>query len=187
MPDLSRREFLTRSWQRSRRAHLRWLRPPFALDEAAFTAACTRCGACIEACPKGVIFALGEALGGDLAGTPALSLVQRGCALCDDAPCAAACETGALHRETGEDGRPAPFPPLALCRIARESCIAFQGPECGACASLCPVPGALVLEGGTRPAIDPERCLGCALCREACVTEPKSITIHPPEPPENAG
>ncbi len=34
----------------------RWIRPPFALGELEFLLACTRCGACIAACPTGSSF-----------------------------------------------------------------------------------------------------------------------------------
>ena len=55
---------------------------------------------------------------------------------------------------------------------------AYNGPECGACAHVCPVPGALSWEGGLRPVIDQSICTGCALCREACITNPKSVDIR---------
>ena len=60
----------------------RWLRPPYALPELDFLLACTRCDACIDACPQRVIFALPARCGVAAAGTPALDLSHRGCALC---------------------------------------------------------------------------------------------------------
>ncbi|MEE8435675.1 MAG: hypothetical protein V3S64_12885, partial [bacterium] len=57
------------------------------------------------------------------------------------------------------------------------SCLPFQGPECGVCVSVCPVPGAIALEG-TLPRIDLEHCTGCALCRRACIVSPSAITVH---------
>lgn len=108
-----------------------------------------------------------------MVGTPALDLSHRGCHLCEDWPCVAVCEPGALVLP--QEPEPAP-PRLAAARIDTNSCLPYAGPECGACAHACPVPGALTWQG-PKPSIDPEVCTGCALCREACITEPKSITI----------
>lgn len=47
----------------------RYLRPPGAIDEAAFLLACTRCGDCAKACPTGVIKFL-DASSGAAVGTP---------------------------------------------------------------------------------------------------------------------
>jgi ferredoxin-type protein NapG len=58
--------------------------PPYAQDELAFLLACTRCGACVTACPHGVIFPLAPRLGITVAGTPALDLLHKGCHLCED-------------------------------------------------------------------------------------------------------
>ena len=76
----------------------RWIRPPYALAELDFLLACTRCGNCIEACPHGVIFPLSARLGGQVAATPALDLLHKGCHLCEDWPCVVACDAGALKR-----------------------------------------------------------------------------------------
>ena len=158
----------------------RWLRPPYALDELEFLLACTRCGECIAACPHQVIFPLSTRLGAQVAATPALDLLRKGCHLCEDWPCVTACEPGALKRPSPEEedaDTPPALPRLARASIDEGRCLPYSGPECGACDSACPVPGALVWEQW-KPRIDPERCTGCALCREACITEPKAIDIR---------
>lgn len=153
----------------------RWVRPPYALAELEFLLACTRCGACTEACPHHVVFALSVSLGADVAGTPALDLLRRGCHLCDDWPCVAACEPGALTRErAGPEG--VGLPVLARVSIDTGSCLPYLGPECGACKGSCPVPGALAWEM-EHPVIVDGLCTGCALCREACILEPKAIGV----------
>lgn len=154
-----------------------WVRPPYALDELDFLLACNRCGACTGACPYGVVFPLPLSRGARVAGTPALDLLHKGCRLCEDWPCVAACETGALKRPSTEDGEVAPLPEIATARVDSGKCLPYLGPECGACQNTCPVSGAMVWESG-KPRIDSVRCLGCALCREACILEEKAISIH---------
>jgi ferredoxin-type protein NapG len=152
----------------------RWLRPPFALAELEFLLACTRCDRCVEACTYGVLFKLPARLGLQVVGTPAMDLLARGCRMCRDWPCVGACEPGALQLPDG-NGSPPEHPKLALVRIDPNACLPYSGPECGACADSCPV-SALVWEDA-RPVIDEERCTGCALCREACIVEPKAVKV----------
>ena len=161
-----------------------WLRPPFAVNELDFLLDCTRCDACIEACPHQVLFRLPGRHGLEAAGTPAMDLLVRGCRLCEDWPCVKACDPGVLKLpETEEDatppGVPPPLPKLAHVRIDPEACLPYLGTECGACRDSCPVPGALLWEG-TKPVIDPELCTGCALCREACIVEPNAVLLAAP-------
>ncbi len=159
-----------------------WIRPPFALDELDFLLRCTRCDKCLEACPHDVLFALPARTGHHAAGTPAMNLLQKGCHMCAGWPCAAACESEALKLpEAGVDRPPDP-PKFAVAKIDQTACLPYSGPECGACAGSCPVPGALNWEGGVRPVIDRERCTGCALCREACIADPKAIRISALDP-----
>jgi ferredoxin-type protein NapG len=156
----------------------RWIRPPFAIVEIDFLLACTRCGACTEACPHGVVFALPNRLGPAFAGTPALDLLNRGCHLCDAWPCVAACEPDALRHHPGlADGGEQILPKLAVARIDADRCLPYRGPECGACEGSCPVPGALRLNG-ERPVIDEDVCIGCGLCREVCIVEPKAVMLR---------
>jgi ferredoxin-type protein NapG len=155
-----------------------WIRPPYARPELEFLLACTRCDKCIEACPYDVLFRLPAKLGRQVDGTPAMDLLNRGCHLCEDWPCVEACEPQALKRPDA-DSKPdgAPLVRLARARINVEICLPYLGPECGACAHSCPVPGALEWEGGLRPVINAEKCTGCALCREACILDPKAVEI----------
>ena len=164
-----------------------WLRPPFAIGELDFLLKCTRCSACIDACPHQVIFPLPMARGGDVAGTPALDLLNKGCHLCSDWPCVNACETGALsvvaQAPSGDEAESALQSPVALepdfklseVRIDSTRCLPYLGPECGACQGSCPV-SALIWQDN-KPSIDPNRCVGCALCREACITDPKAVSV----------
>lgn len=155
-----------------------WIRPPFALPELDFLLACTRCNACIEACPHDVIFPLAARLGADVVNTPALDLLKKGCHLCEDWPCVNACEAKALVLSEDEQANKSQFKinKFANAEIDEGLCLPFSGPECGACISACPVEGALILEH-EKPVIEQEICVGCALCRDACVVEEKAIVI----------
>lgn len=162
-----------------------WFRPPFAVAEMDFLPDCTRCDECIAACEHEVLFKLPVRYGVEVAGTPALDLLNKGCHLCVDWPCVTVCDPGVLVLPDHDEGDEVEPPKLAVVSIVEDTCLPFSGPECGACASSCPVPGALTWQGGVKPIIDEGLCTGCALCRESCITAPKSIDIavfiHPVE------
>ena len=67
----------------------RYLRPPGAIPEIGFLAACTRCGACIDVCPVHAVLKA-PAAAGFAAGTPFLDPKIQACVVCDDIPCARA-------------------------------------------------------------------------------------------------
>ena len=167
-----------------RQRALRWIRPPYALDELEFLLACTRCNKCIEACPHHVIFPLPARLGAQVACTPAMDILNKGCHLCDDWPCVSTCEPGALSQPEVSGDNVVPLPRIALAEINKNTCLPYNGPECGACASSCPVPGTLLWRG-ERPYINTDTCTGCGLCREACIVQPRAIdikSVHLPSP-----
>ena len=62
----------------------RWIRPPWARPELEFMLACSRCEACIQACPHKVLYPLPARYGADVAQTPALDVLDGGCHLCED-------------------------------------------------------------------------------------------------------
>lgn len=152
----------------------RYLRPPGAVPELEFLAACTRCGKCTEVCPPGAIRPL-PARAGLAAGTPAIDATVQPCTVCHDIPCAAACPTGALLvPERGWDGYA-----MARLELVPETCIAFHGIDCGICARVCPIgTDAIALDDAGRPIIRAEGCVGCGVCVRACVTTPRSLTLQ---------
>lgn len=151
-------------------------RPPGALPEAAFLAACTRCGECSAVCPVHAITKLPPAAG-LAAGTPVLDVAVTACIMCDGMPCAAACPTPALE-----------VPPwgwrdakVAQVEIDASRCITYRDVECGICARVCPVgEDALKMDDRGRPVIG-AACTGCGQCLNACVTTPTSLVARPLE------
>ena len=185
----------------------RFIRPPFAIAEPDFLARCSRCQNCVDACPHETVFPLSTKLDSQYVNTPALDLVHTACHLCAEWPCVIACETGALEFpdmtkldemdgeepvgdspegvESIEIVLPVSFPDPAQARLAQieidESvCLPFSGPECGACGSVCPIPDAIIWDM-SKPQINTDKCTGCALCVEICITHPKAILIKPLE------
>ncbi len=151
-----------------------YFRPPGALREVAFIAACTRCGDCIDVCPVDAIIKA-PASAGLAAGTPLIDPETQPCTVCADMPCAEVCPTDAL---TPPEGLWSGYR-MATLELVPERCIAFQGVECGVCARSCPVgETALALDDGGRPVLKEEGCVGCGVCVRACVTAPSSLKLE---------
>ena len=161
----------------SRVSQRRYDRPPGALPEVAFLAACTRCGECVKICPpKAIITAPTDA--GLAAGTPYIDARFQPCTVCPDMPCVTACPTGALTLPPGGWSGYR----LGSLKLDPDRCIAFHGTACGVCARHCPVgERALALDEGGRPIIRVEGCVGCGVCVRACVTTPSSLALTPLE------
>ncbi len=153
-------------------APLRRLRPPGALPEADFLAACTRCDDCVSACPAACIVRVpsGEAD----AGTPVIVPDARACVLCSGLNCTRVCEPGAL--------RPLHAPEqvrIGVAVVDRDLCYPWIGSYCSACLSICPTePKAIVVDEQQRPGVDSALCTGCGLCEERCPTVPRAVTIQ---------
>jgi ferredoxin-type protein NapG len=151
-----------------------YVRPPGALPEAAFLAACTRCGECTVRCPVHAISPLGPETG-FASGTPALKPDLTACVMCLEMPCASYCPTDALT--VPADGWKGVK--IARAEIDENRCIAYNDEQCGICANVCPAGHeAISLDEMGRPHLH-ERCTGCGTCVVACVTSPKSISLTP--------
>jgi ferredoxin-type protein NapF len=143
------------------------LRPPWAMDEAAFTDACSRCGDCIRACPQQVLHA------GD-GGYPEIRFDSRGCTFCGD--CVRACATPALSRPQGAA-------PWALTASIGSDCLALQRVECRVCGERCDASAIRfrpTLGGVAQPIPDPTACTGCGDCVAPCPT--RAIVVAPAGP-----
>jgi ferredoxin-type protein NapG len=164
------------------------LRPPGALTEERFTAACIRCGLCVRDCPYDTLKL--EDLGEHLAtGTPYFNARQIPCEMCEDIPCVKACPTGALTPVL-EDIDEARMGLAAL--VDQENCLNFQGLRCDVCYRVCPlIDEAITLEmlhdprSGAHalfiPTVRSDKCTGCGKCEHACVLPEAAIKVLPPK------
>ncbi len=163
------------------------LRPPGALPEADFLAACTRCGLCVQDCPYQIL-QLAKLGSSDMAtGTPFFTARDAPCEMCEDIPCIPACPTGALDHNLTDINKARMG--LAVV-IDQEACIAFQGLRCEVCYNVCPLrKDALKLDyqpnkrSGKHamfiPVVSSDACTGCGLCERACILEEAAIKVMP--------
>lgn len=162
------------------------IRPPGALRESDFLAACIRCGMCVRDCPYGTLklSRLGE---GVTVGTPYFEARKIPCEMCEDIPCIKACPTGALDPllTNIDDARMG----LAVL-IDQETCLNYQGLRCDVCHRVCPlIDEAIKLElqhnrrSGKHamfiPVVQSDACTGCGKCERACVLEEAAIKVLP--------
>ena len=155
----------------------RYVRPPGALPEMAFLAACTRCGDCTPVCPVRAIRTVPTS-GGLAAGTPFLEPISQPCVACADMPCVAACPTGALTLPANGWTHYR----LGFVELIPERCVTFEGSPCRVCVDACPMGDrALVQDEAGHPVLKKEGCVGCGVCVRECITSPSSFQFHPSE------
>ena len=146
--DLGRRGFLT--GRRFTRPEA--IRPPWSCA-ASVAAACTGCGACVQACGQNII-----ALDAD--GRPALTFNAGECTFCG--ACAEACPEPVFDRSI------AAFPHVVAIGA---DCFAGRGIVCQSCGDACPESAIRFkarLGGPALPEIASDRCNGCGACIAAC-------------------
>lgn len=130
-------------------------RPPWALAEELFGAACSRCGDCLPVCPTRIIV-LGR-------GYPEVDFKRGECTFCG--ACAAACKDGALLRTTDQAA------PWAIKAQIAASCLPRHGVECRICGDHCLVAAIRFsprLGGPPLAEVDPASCTGCGACVAPC-------------------
>jgi ferredoxin-type protein NapF len=150
MSSLTRRGFLTGGLARERG------RPamPWAAPEDEFLARCTRCNACIDACPERIVIR-------GSGGFPEVDFTKGGCTFCGR--CADACVPRALDRALGA--------PWALKATIGDACLARNRVVCRSCGERCEarairfVPA---LGGAADPVVDRSLCTGCGACVGVC-------------------
>jgi ferredoxin-type protein NapG len=172
------------------------LRPPGAVEETRFLAACTKCGLCVTACPYKAL-ALARPGDGRPIGTPYFVMRESPCRMCRDIPCTVICPTGALDcglvSDADDQGRTMlniNRARIGLAVIDRETCIAYWGIQCDACYRACPVMDRAITVEYARndrtgkhsilgPVVHSDHCTGCGMCERSCVTKKASIFVLP--------
>ena len=163
------------------------LRPPGALGEEDFLAACIRCGLCVRDCPYDTLTLAELGADGPATGTPYFTAREIPCEMCDDIPCVAACPTGALDKGLTdiEDARMG-----TAVLVDQENCLNFLGLRCDVCYRVCP----MIDEAITLTALHNDRsghhaifaptvhaafCTGCGICEKKCVLPEAAIKVLP--------
>lgn len=130
------------------------VRPPWALPEATFLAACTRCRNCAIICPTRII-QIGD-------GYPHVDFSIGTCTFCGE--CVRVCAPAALRRTENA----APWQRKAR---VKEGCLANRGVECRICGEQCEAEAIRFLPragGLPAPEVLPDRCTGCGACVAPC-------------------
>ncbi|MFO1327322.1 MAG: ferredoxin-type protein NapG [Rubrivivax sp.] len=162
------------------------VRPPGALKEVDFQAACVRCGLCVRDCPYDIL-SLATAGQPVALGTPFFVARDKPCEMCEDLPCVKACPTGALDHGLTEI-RQAKMGLAVL--IDHENCLNHLGLRCDICYRVCPViDKAITLDqqrnertGGHAmfiPVVHADACTGCGKCEKACPLPVAAIKVFP--------
>lgn len=150
--------------------------PPGAKDMETFAATCTRCYACVDACPYGLIRV---GLDPDRAAwqlfQPELRYIDSEedveCGYCPEwcNTCTQVCPAGALtplsleqktHRQIG------------VAKVIQKACLAWEDEEdCSVCQEVCPYQAVkleIEKDGRACPTVDEEVCRGCGACYSSC-------------------
>ncbi len=156
------------------------LRPPGAIVEKDFLAACIRCFQCASVCPNQCIRFVGLDEGLARAYTPHIRPREQACILC--MKCTQACPTEALTPIAAEPGEILEKVKIGLAKVNEDLCYSYNGRHCGVCYYACPFPDkALRLKIHARPVIDEKACVGCGNCERACIHLPQAVRIRPRE------
>ena len=169
-----------------RRAEAVALRPPGALAEPEFRAACVRCGLCARDCPYETL-KLADLGDGQALGTPFFTARSVPCEMCERIPCVAACPTGALDKGL-VDIKNARMGVAVL--VGHETCLSVLGLRCEVCYRVCPrMDAAITLEMSHTartakhaffiPTVHSDQCTGCGKCEKACVLDEAAIKVLP--------
>lgn len=121
-------------------------------------ALCTRCNACADDCPQGLLRA-------GAGGYPVIDFSRGGCSFCGE--CVDACAQGALtQRFQGVEQSP-----WRLAAQVGDQCLSLAGVLCRICAEHCEVRAIRfrpALGGRAQPMVDTQTCNGCGTCYAAC-------------------
>jgi ferredoxin-type protein NapF len=128
-----------------------------------FADLCTRCGACIEACPEHII----KRGGG---GFPELDFHQGACTFCGK--CAAACPEPLFD--------PAAAKPWDAAAVITDRCLPRRGVICQSCKDACEATAIVVAPARMPvPVVDLDQCTGCGACVAVCPVDAITVVGQP--------
>jgi ferredoxin-type protein NapG len=148
-----------------------WLRPPGALVEKDFLAACSQCGECVRVCPAHAIKM--DTNGDKGMGVPFIEADDMACVVCEGLKCMSICPSGALVPTSINDID------MGTAVWHEETCVRGKGESCTICVDKCPLGTAAIELKHNRVAVNPLGCIGCGVCQQECPTSPKSIFVIP--------
>jgi ferredoxin len=154
--------------------------PPGATEQ--FGETCTRCYACVSACPSRII----RVKSGGSLNELSMPELRFDHGTCEEScnRCTQVCPTGAIRTLTHPQKHRTQ---IGIARVEKEKCLAWTDNEyCMVCDEYCPY-NAIETEwrGDVAcPVIDPKLCRGCGACENACpaLRAGKAIFVHPLNP-----
>jgi MauM/NapG family ferredoxin protein len=154
------------------------IRPPGALPEAQFLAACVRCGECMKVCPTNALQVSSNEAGPEGFWTPVLApkigYCEYYCSLCTQV-----CPTGAIKELKIREKTKVK---IGSAWINKNRCIPYAlGRPCTVCEEKCPtspkaikmMESEMLMRDGTVeyqavPIVDLDLCIGCGICETKC-------------------
>lgn len=154
--------------------------PPGANEKFAET--CTRCYACVSACPPKIIKVKKGGPLNELA-MPELSFDEYACEESCNA-CSQTCPTGAIRTLTHDEKHRTQ---IGSAKVKKGRCLAWADNQyCMVCDEYCPYNAIDVHMKGDIPCpiINPDKCRGCGACENACPAfrAGKAVFVHPLQP-----
>ncbi|MDX8390386.1 MAG: ferredoxin-type protein NapF [Mariprofundaceae bacterium] len=157
---MNRRQFLSMGMKGT----TPFVRPPWALDEDLFQAACTRCGDCLEVCPEDILIREGRE------GYPFVDFNRGACTFCRR--CVDVCSTTALNQSPNHL-------PWQIKANVNSNCLAAGQVICTTCAEQCEA-GAIrfkpLVGKVAEPSISGSTCTGCGACVALCPSQ--AVEVH---------
>ncbi|MDR1140241.1 MAG: 4Fe-4S dicluster domain-containing protein [Planctomycetaceae bacterium] len=147
------------------------IRPPGAVREPLFLSRCTRCGACVQACPTTLLRTQYFETSILAYGTPYVVFDPAWCNT-NCTRCGQVCPSGALQKILPDEKKNFK---LGFAFFTLEHCRLYDDKECSICGRECPFEAITFKWSETEYrrilVIDTERCTGCGRCVVSCPVE----------------